>query len=67
VFTTLVHIDAYRLKPGEAETIGWSGVTSDPRALVIVEWPTLLDTFPKEAQTLVFSVTSEHERSVEYV
>lgn len=66
VFTTLVHIDAYRLKPGESETIGWSGVTEDPHSLVIVEWPTLLDAFPPDAQTLVFSVTSEEERSVEY-
>jgi tRNA threonylcarbamoyladenosine biosynthesis protein TsaE len=67
VFTTLVHIDAYRLKPGEARTIGWSALLTDPYALVLVEWPERLQNeFPAEAPRILFSVTSDTERDITY-
>ncbi len=34
----LVHIDGYRLSPGEAETIGLDEILYDERAIVIIEW-----------------------------
>ncbi|MEM9294181.1 MAG: tRNA (adenosine(37)-N6)-threonylcarbamoyltransferase complex ATPase subunit type 1 TsaE [Planctomycetota bacterium] len=36
----LVHIDAYRLSPGELPSIGWEGDAAELRrgALVVVEW-----------------------------
>ena len=62
--TTLVHIDAYRLKPNEAHTIGWPQVTENPHALVLVEWPELLGL--TDIPTLSFSVVSENERDITY-
>ena len=67
VFTTLVHIDAYRLKPEEAHTIGWPKVADDPHALVLVEWPERLgDEFPSTAPQIHFEVLSDTEREVSY-
>lgn len=67
VFTTLVHIDAYRLSSAEAGTIGWEETLKDPHALVVVEWPEMLgEHFPKNVPTLVFSVQGETARTIEH-
>lgn len=66
VFTTLVHIDAYRLKPEEAKTIGWEDTIKDPHALVLVEWPECLGPAFSDAHRMTFSVTSEFERDIVY-
>lgn len=63
-FTTLVHIDAYRLKPDETATIDWAQVRTDPHALILVEWPDLLGL--SQVPTLQFSVASEVERDIVY-
>lgn len=66
-FTSLVHIDAYRLEPNEASTIGWNEFTSDPTNLVLVEWPENLgDGFPKDAPLLTFTVADETSRHISH-
>ena len=65
VFKRLVHVDAYRLTPEEADTIDWQRYVSDPENLILVEWPENLKGFPKDAQRLSLTVASEHTRHVE--
>jgi tRNA threonylcarbamoyladenosine biosynthesis protein TsaE len=68
VFTSLVHIDAYRLPPEEVGTIGWDMFTSDPHTLVLVEWPEKLGAlFPLGAPTITFTVVDDERRTVTYV
>jgi|SRR3989344_1010719 len=39
-FRHLIHIDAYRIeKEEEMLNLGWSGIISDPKNLICVEWP----------------------------
>lgn len=67
-FTSLIHVDAYRLGEGEAATIGWDKYQSDPQNLVLVEWPENLGAlFPSDAPRLFFSVVDESTRDVTYV
>lgn len=66
-FRALVHIDAYRLQPGEAHTIGWHEYLADPSNLVLVEWPERMpDDFPDDAPVLKFTVIDDASRNVEY-
>lgn len=39
LFTTLVHIDAYRLSPEEGDTIGFAEHYRSPHTLMLIEWP----------------------------
>jgi len=40
IFTTLVHIDAYRLNSSEElNHLGFQEVSTDPHTLIILEWP----------------------------
>lgn len=64
-FTSLVHIDAYRLEPKEVSTIGWEDFIKNPENLVLVEWPENIgDAFPSDAEKLSFSVVSESSRDI---
>lgn len=66
-FTSLIHVDAYRLKAWEAHTIGWQDFLKDPKNLILVEWPEnmLLD-FPQDAPILKFTVADVGARTIEY-
>lgn len=67
VFSSLVHIDAYRLHPEEVHTIGWDEYLADPKNLVLVEWPEKMeDMFPGDAPKLIFSVVDEETRAITY-
>lgn len=64
-FTSLVHIDAYRLKPEEVRVLGLELFFENPHNLVLVEWPENLGPlFYKNAPVLAFSVQSETERII---
>lgn len=39
-FSHLIHIDAYRLESGEELlNLGWQRIISDPKNLILIEWP----------------------------
>jgi tRNA threonylcarbamoyladenosine biosynthesis protein TsaE len=66
-FTALVHVDAYRLEPGAAHTIGWQEYLSNPQNIILVEWSeNMLGDFPQDAPILKFSVTDVGSREIEY-
>jgi|SRR3989344_3905780 len=68
-FTTLVHIDAYRLSgAGEFAALRPQEFLADPHALVVVEWPErVAEALPTPDVAITFSSedTGEHEREIE--
>lgn len=67
VFTSLIHIDAYRLLDDAKDTIGFAGYLSDPHNLVLVEWPENLSKetgFPADAPILRFETIDETTRRI---
>ena len=57
VFSTLVHIDLYRIEGSAVSTIGWDVVLSMPNTLVAVEWPERASDFlPRSYFSVVASV-----------
>ncbi len=68
-FTTLIHIDAYRLNdPKEIEALRPEEFLNDPATLVCIEWPEkVAGSFPRADITITFSSESvgEGERFIE--
>lgn len=58
---TLVHVDAYRIEQiDELKPLGWSELLSEPRTLVVVEWPERIESaLPRDAYR--FSINHEGE------
>ncbi len=65
-FTTLVHIDAYRLASGqELAPLRWQETCATPNTLIIIEWPEQVrDALPDDTITLSFAVTGDTERTI---
>jgi tRNA threonylcarbamoyladenosine biosynthesis protein TsaE len=65
-FHFLIHIDAYRLeKSSELTNLGWKDLISDPKNLILIEWPErVIDVMPEHIK-INFNHKSEHEREVE--
>ena len=70
-FTTLVHIDAYRLNSKEEfSTLKPETFLSDPQTIVCIEWPERVgEALPKPDIQIRFSAdgTNEEERYIEVV
>jgi len=67
-FTTLVHIDAYRMETAEEILrLGWEEVTADPKNIIVIEWPEkVADAIPEDAIRLNFEHgETENERIIE--
>ena len=67
-YRLLVHIDAYRLASHtELEKLGWAELVSDPRNLIIIEWPErVAEIIPATAHAISLSHKNEEERGVQY-
>jgi|WetSurMetagenome_2_1015567.scaffolds.fasta_scaffold1213562_1 tRNA threonylcarbamoyladenosine biosynthesis protein TsaE len=65
-FSFLIHIDAYRLKGGkELDAIGWQGIISDPKNLIMIEWPELVaDVMPANTRYIDFKHIDESTREI---
>jgi tRNA threonylcarbamoyladenosine biosynthesis protein TsaE len=65
-FSRLIHIDAYRIEStDELRPLGWEKILSDPRNLVVLEWPERISSvFPEEARILRFTFIDETTRAV---
>lgn len=65
-WTTLVHIDAYRLEnPDDPEKIGLPETLANPNNLVIIEWPEKIAEFLKDYQKIEVSLHfANDERTV---
>ena len=65
-FTTLTHIDAYRLDSGdELEKLKFNELLTDSDRLIIVEWPeNVTSALPNNTQYIDFSVLDEQSREI---
>lgn len=65
-FNFLIHIDAYRLKNGaELNAIGWQEIISNPKNLVMIEWPELVkDAMPANTIYIDFKHIDETTREI---
>jgi len=67
----IYHIDAYRLEgkdiKKELEILGWKEIISNPKNLVLVEWPEILDGFmPKKYNKISISHTKNNQRKIKF-
>jgi len=62
----LVHIDAYRLESeDELNSIDWKNLASDPKNLIIIEWPEQVGLgVPERALWLEFETVDENTRKI---
>ncbi|PCI29009.1 tRNA (adenosine(37)-N6)-threonylcarbamoyltransferase complex ATPase subunit type 1 TsaE [Candidatus Wolfebacteria bacterium] len=65
-YQLLIHIDAYRLESAhELEVLGWDNIVSDPKNLILIEWPeNVEDILEKDIQKIDFKFVSENEREI---
>lgn len=68
-FDTLIHIDAYRLeKSEELLKLGWQNIVSDPKNLILVEWPEKIgDIMPTHTKIFIKHGKDENSREIEVV
>src|SRR3989344_5512613 len=65
-FTHLIHIDAYRIeKSSELLHLGWQDITSDPKNLILIEWPERVADIMPEHIRVNFIHVSENSREIE--
>lgn len=67
----IYHMDAYRLEgkdiKKELEILGWNEIISNPRNLVLVEWPEILKDFmPSKYNKIFISHTKNNQRKFEF-
>jgi tRNA threonylcarbamoyladenosine biosynthesis protein TsaE len=67
-FTTLIHIDAYRLESGEELTkLGWHDIAENPKNLIVIEWPEkVADILPSDMKIINFTFIDETTRKIEW-
>jgi tRNA threonylcarbamoyladenosine biosynthesis protein TsaE len=65
-FDRLVHMDAYRLeRPEQLNALGWNEITSDPKTLVLLEWPEHVSGgLPGNAHRVSLVFVDEHTRKI---
>lgn len=65
-FDRLVHMDAYRLeRPEQLNALGWNEITSDPKTLVLLEWPEHVSGgLPENAHIISLVFIDEHTRKI---
>ncbi len=69
-FTTLIHIDAYRMETAEEIVrLGWGEIIADPANIICIEWPEKVgDAIPKTAIKISFKHGErENERIIEII
>ncbi|MFA6227363.1 MAG: tRNA (adenosine(37)-N6)-threonylcarbamoyltransferase complex ATPase subunit type 1 TsaE [Candidatus Paceibacterota bacterium] len=66
-FSSLIHIDAYRLDSSrEMLALNWKDISRNPQNLIFIEWPErILDILPENHLKIFFKSISESEREIE--
>ncbi len=67
-YKLFVHIDAYRLEnKNELLSIGWEEILSDPKNLIVVEWPEKVKgLMPKNMREIKFRHVDEKTREISW-
>lgn len=68
-FSHLIHIDAYRLESSsELLNLGWQKIISDPKNLILIEWPERVkDIMPEHIKVMIKHLENETAREIEIV
>ncbi|MBI2098240.1 MAG: tRNA (adenosine(37)-N6)-threonylcarbamoyltransferase complex ATPase subunit type 1 TsaE [Candidatus Wildermuthbacteria bacterium] len=68
-FHILYHIDCYRIEDvRDILELGWEEIVSDPRNIVLIEWPERIQNIlPKDILLLEFQAKGEYERAISLV
>ena len=66
-FIHFIHIDAYRLeKSEELLHLGWNDIVSDPKNLILIEWPEkVADIMPKHIKVSLKTLENENSRQID--
>jgi len=66
-FTTLIHIDAYRLEESaELISLGWEEILKEKDTLVLIEWPeNVKSVVPDDARGFTFTYVDTQIRNVD--
>ena len=65
-FSHLIHIDAYRIeKSEEILKLGWQQIVSDPKNLILIEWPQRISDIMPEHINVNLSHISESDSPAE--
>lgn len=65
-YTSLIHIDAYRIEdPHELEVVGWHVISKDPTNIIVLEWPEKIGSLlPGTAHTYNFTFIDDTTRKI---
>lgn len=68
-FNHLIHIDAYRLeKSEELLHLGWQEIISDPKNLILIEWPeNVADIMPEHIKITLKPLENADSREIDIV
>jgi tRNA threonylcarbamoyladenosine biosynthesis protein TsaE len=68
-FSHLIHIDAYRIEDSKELTLlGFTEIISNPRNLILVEWPEkVADVMPEHIKVTLKPLENENSREIEIV
>ena len=68
-FNHLVHIDAYRIEQSEELIhLGWKEIISDPKNLILIEWPERVpDIMPEHIKINLKTLENENSRSIDII
>lgn len=65
-FDNLIHIDAYRLDhSGELLQLGWQEIISDPKNLILIEWPERVEDIMPSHIKVIFKHIEGDGREIE--
>ncbi|MDA3815291.1 MAG: tRNA (adenosine(37)-N6)-threonylcarbamoyltransferase complex ATPase subunit type 1 TsaE [Patescibacteria group bacterium] len=64
-FRAVYHFDCYRVGSQDIIDLGWEEIISNPRNLVLVEWPERIEEIlPKNSVKISLEIESENERKI---
>lgn len=66
-FTHLIHIDAYRMDSSDELThLGWQEIISNPKNLILIEWPErVADIMPEHVKINFKTLENENYRDID--
>jgi len=63
----IYHLDAYRIDETNLDDLGWEELISEPKNIIIVEWPERIQKrIPENAQWIKFEWVDENKRVIKY-
>lgn len=64
-FSTIYHFDCYRVGSKDVLDLGWEEIISDPKNLVLVEWPERIkEIWPERYVKIDFKSLGENQREI---